>query len=78
MIYSSPSMSPDGTRVFVGSDDGFMYALDSATGTLAWKVDAGYPNVGIDSSLAVSADSSRLFFGSYDKHVYALDLSSQT
>jgi outer membrane protein assembly factor BamB len=28
-------------RVYVGANDGFFYALDAATGKLAWKLDAG-------------------------------------
>ena len=36
-IQASPAVA-DG-RVFVGSRDGFLYALDAATGKLAWRVD---------------------------------------
>ena len=37
MIQSSPAVA-DG-RVFVGSRDGFLYAVDAETGKLAWRVD---------------------------------------
>lgn len=36
----SSSVVTDGT-VYVGSDDGFVYALDAADGSLEWKFDAG-------------------------------------
>jgi quinohemoprotein ethanol dehydrogenase len=33
------SDGPEGLRVFVGSLDGYLYALDAKTGAVAWKID---------------------------------------
>jgi hypothetical protein len=33
----SPAVSPDGTVVYVGSDDHYLYALDSRTGNTLWR-----------------------------------------
>ena len=41
----------DGERIFAVSDDGFLYALDAASGRLLWKIDGGpqqWPIVGND------------------------------
>jgi outer membrane protein assembly factor BamB len=38
-IYSSPALGEE--RVFVGSQDGHLYAFDRSTGDLAWKVSGG-------------------------------------
>ena len=50
-VRSSPVVAA-GT-LFVGSSDGFLYALDAATGVLRWRAEAGSP---ITSSPAVSGD----------------------
>jgi outer membrane protein assembly factor BamB len=60
-----------GDRLFLGTHEGKLIALDAATGARAWEFAAG------DSVLAAPAlDGERLYFGSYDKHVYALDAAS--
>jgi outer membrane protein assembly factor BamB len=60
-----------GDRLFLGTHEGKLVALDAATGARAWEFAAG------DSVLAAPAlDGERLYFGSYDKHVYALDAAS--
>ncbi|MGH7628078.1 MAG: PQQ-binding-like beta-propeller repeat protein, partial [Gemmatimonadales bacterium] len=40
-VRSSPAVTRD--RVYVGSSDGSLYALDRATGAVRWKHDAGGP-----------------------------------
>jgi outer membrane protein assembly factor BamB len=54
-----------GNRVFVGSDDGRLYALDLASGRSVWEFRAGS---GIKSSPAVG--QGRLLIGSSDGAVY--------
>ena len=60
-----------GGRLYVGTHDGHVLALDPATGARLWDFAAG------DSVLAApSVDSGRVYAGSYDKHVYALDAAT--
>jgi outer membrane protein assembly factor BamB len=55
-------------RLYVGTHDGHVLAIDPATGARLWDFATG------DSVLAApSVDSGRVYVGSYDKHVYALD-----
>lgn len=57
-----------GDRVFVGSDDMHLYALDRAKGTQVW---AFKTEGGVESSPLWL--EGRVYFGSSDSHVYALD-----
>jgi len=65
-VDSSPAVA-DGT-VYVGSDGGYVYALDDGTGHLLWSDRTGGP---VGSKPAV-ADGT-VYVGSGDGHVYALD-----
>jgi outer membrane protein assembly factor BamB len=62
-----------GGRLYLGTHDGRVLALDPARGEEAWAFSSG------DSVLAAPAvDGGRVFFGSYDGHVYALDAARGT
>ena len=64
-------VSVAGGRLFVGTHNGRVLALDAASGEQVWEFATG------DSVLAAPAvDGARLYAGSYDKHVYALDATS--
>ena len=54
--------------LFFGSDDGHVYAVDSASGRQRWKFRTGGP-VAASPALA----GGRVFVGSYDGRFYALD-----
>jgi outer membrane protein assembly factor BamB len=69
MYISSPAVV-DGT-VLIGSGDGFLYALDAATGRGKWRVETGGR---IRSSPAVS--DGMVFVGSLDGSVYAAELAT--
>ncbi|HXB57492.1 MAG TPA: PQQ-binding-like beta-propeller repeat protein, partial [Vicinamibacteria bacterium] len=57
-----------GNRLFVGTHDGRMLAVDPAQGRRVWEFAAR------DSVVAAPAvDAGRVFFGSFDGNVYALD-----
>lgn len=61
----------EGGRLYLGTNDGHVLALDAATGARIWDFAAG------DSVLAAPAlAAGRLYVGSYDRHVYALDAAS--
>lgn len=65
-VLSSPAVSGD--AVFVGSSDGYLYALDLSTGVLRWKFETGAEVV---SSPAVAGGT--VYVGSHDYHLYAID-----
>lgn len=67
-IDSSPAIAPDGSAVYVGSNDGNLYAIDPATGTELWHYST---NDSIRSSPAVGSDGT-IYFGSLDGKLYAL------
>jgi eukaryotic-like serine/threonine-protein kinase len=66
---SSPAVA--GETVFVGSDDGGLYALSSADGTLIWRFASGGAVV---SSPVVVGNA--VLFGSDDGNLYVLDAKS--
>ncbi len=66
-IDCSPSVGPDGT-VYIGSDDGNLYAIDPETGLEKWRFLTGAE---IQSSPAVGTDGT-IYFGSLDNIFYAL------
>jgi len=66
-FYLSSAVVADGL-VFFGSSDGFVYALDSASGALKWKFPTGDI---VHSSPAMAGGT--LFVGSWDSYLYALD-----
>jgi len=68
-VASSPIVA-DGT-LFIGSNDGNVYALDVATGAQRWKTKTGGR---VASSAAVA--NGRVFIESYDSQLYALDAAT--
>lgn len=69
-VYSSPAIGADGT-VYVGSEDGKVYALNGATGQKLWEFQTG-GTVQLQSSPAIGADGT-VYVGSGDQKVYALN-----
>ncbi len=72
--YSEPTVS-DG-RVFVGSDTGFIYALNATTGCAYWSFKA---NAGVRTPVILSpAGSNRrlAFFGDIRANLYAVDATT--
>jgi outer membrane protein assembly factor BamB len=57
--------------VYFGSGDGYVYALDSKTGQLKWKV---HTNNVVHSSPAVA--DGLVYVGSWDSYLYALDAAT--
>ncbi|HEV1993522.1 MAG TPA: PQQ-binding-like beta-propeller repeat protein, partial [Candidatus Acidoferrum sp.] len=68
-VLSSPAIAAD--KLYFGSSDHCLYALDLATGALKWR----FKSEGrITSSPAVSAGV--VYFGSYDGNFYAVDAAT--
>lgn len=64
-----------GGRIYVGSDNGFVYSLDAVTGCVAWSYQA---KAGVRTAITVApitAGGSRfaVFFGDLRANVYAID-----
>ncbi|RPJ83899.1 MAG: hypothetical protein EHM18_12890 [Acidobacteria bacterium] len=68
-VWSSPTVAQG--VLYVGSDDGFLYALDARTGSQKWRFQAGK---GIRSKPAVGSEA--VCFLSDDGYLYALDRTS--
>jgi polyvinyl alcohol dehydrogenase (cytochrome) len=65
-----------GSRAFVGSRNGVVYALDTRTGCLVWAFEA---DAGVRSTPVVGrtgAGSGTLYFGDAHAQVYALDVNT--
>src|SRR6266536_5209746 len=60
-----------GGRVFIGSGDGQVYALDLGSGKKVWAAKTGGP---VDSSPLVLGG--KVFFGSVDSSLYAVEAGS--
>ena len=64
-----------GGRVFVGSDNGVVYALDARTGCVHWSFEAA---TGVVTAVSVgtvpgSQDRYAAYFGDFQGNVYAVD-----
>lgn len=71
---SQPAVS--GGRVFVGTEEGKVFALDAATGCTWWSVRADMP---VRTAMVVSTSSagrSTVYFGDLGANVYALDAAT--
>jgi outer membrane protein assembly factor BamB len=65
-MYTTPLISPDGT-IYIGSNEGYLFALDPSGGTIKWSYSAGYP---LQSSPIMDASGS-IYFGA-GNNVYAV------
>lgn len=71
--YRASSAAVAGGRVYIGTDQGMLRALDARTGARLWEFAAGDA---IFSSPTVA--DGRVYFGSFDGYIYALDATSGT
>jgi polyvinyl alcohol dehydrogenase (cytochrome) len=72
--YGQPAVA--GGRVFVGSDNGFVYSLDAATGCVYWSFEAkGGVRTAISIGPIKTAGGTRhaLYFGDLKANVFAID-----
>jgi len=71
--YAQPAVA--GGRVFVGSDNGFVYALDAASGCVFWSFRA---SAAVRTAISVGPVGARtaIYFGDLKGNVYAVDATS--
>jgi acyl-CoA synthetase len=67
-VEATPTISSDGSLLFIGSHDCAMHALATATGDAMWRFVTG----GVIKSAAIESEKGMLWFGSYDHHLYGL------
>jgi outer membrane protein assembly factor BamB len=64
---SSPALAGD--RLYVGSDDGNLYAVDAANGAVAWQFQTDGPIIS-SPAVAIGGEEPVIVFGSLDGNVY--------
>jgi len=71
--YGQPTIA--GGRVYVGSDNGFVYALDAATGCVYWSFQS---SGGVRTAISVGKAGAKYaaYFGDVKANVYAVDLET--
>ena len=72
-LLAPASADPVAGLVYVGANDGTLYAFNGASGTVVWR----YPTRGaVLGSAALDAATGAIFFGSADGNAYCLDAAS--
>ncbi len=66
VINSSPTLS--GTALYVGSNDGHLYAVEALTGKMLWEISTG----GKITAAPAVADGT-VYVGSHDGKLYAIE-----
>jgi len=69
-VWTNPAVSPDGSAVYFGADDGYFWAVDTASGTLKWRSPFTYG--GVQSSAAVGSDGT-VYVGTQYGYLWALN-----
>jgi len=70
-VRTGPAFDANTLTLYVGSDNGYLYAIDTSAGTVSWKHKTGGA---IRSSIVpkARANGTLVYFGSADHRVYAL------
>jgi len=68
-VYASPTIGSDG--IYIGTDDGYMFKLDAATGNQIWKYPTTIALEGVRSSVVIGT-SGNVYFGCDDGKLYVL------
>jgi outer membrane protein assembly factor BamB len=66
-LYTTPAIALDGT-IYIGSNEGYLYALNPVDGTIKWSYYAGHP---LQSSPTIDNTSNTIYFGA-GYSVYAI------
>lgn len=70
-FYSSPALAAG--KLFIGRDDGAVFALDERTGKHVWSKKTGKPVIGSPAVAKVKGAPLTVYIGSYDKYLYAFE-----
>jgi polyvinyl alcohol dehydrogenase (cytochrome) len=75
---SGSQVTVAGTRAFVGSRNGVVYALDAKSGCIVWafEADAGVRSTPVVGRSGADATSAALYFGDANAQVYAVDIAT--
>lgn len=66
-----------GGRVYLGSDNGFVYALDARSGCVHWSFEVGTPVVSaVNVGTVPGTERDAVYFGDWSAHVHAVDAGS--
>ena len=69
-VRSTPAVAADGT-IYVGSDDGHLYAIDPEDGSLKWRFPS-FGSIGAVRSQPAVGNAGTIYFGSNDGRIYAV------
>lgn len=72
-VESTPTLSADGTTLYVGADDGNVYALSTADGTKKWSTQL---DSAVRASPLLSRDGNTLYVPTINGNLYALSASN--
>ncbi len=67
---STPALSADGTRVYVGDNFGKLITIDADNGRIIWELDVG---VQIFASISVASDNDELYLSTSDSVIKVVD-----
>jgi outer membrane protein assembly factor BamB len=70
-FYSSPALAAG--KLFIGRDDGAVFALDLRTGARVWSKATGGAVIGSPALAKVAGTPLTAYIGSYDRYLYAFD-----
>ena len=69
-LFLGPAVSTDGSAIYVGSNDNYIYAVDASSGKEKWKYLTGGK---VMSSPSLSSDGKSLYVGCSDSILYSLN-----
>lgn len=67
----SPALSADGAMLYIGCDDGKVYGIATADGSIAWSFDSGNPSEYFESTPAIGADGT-IYIGGATGRIYGI------
>ena len=74
-VWTHPALSPDGSTIYDGADDGYLYASYTLSGTLKWRSPWTYG--GVQSSPAIGRDGT-IYVGTQYGNLWALNPADGT
>ena len=79
-IWGAPALNADGSVVYIGSNDWFLHAVDTATGNLVWKFETCVNNDCLDTTETseiyvnpIVGPDGTIYFDAEDNHTYAVN-----